>query len=509
MRPVTNEEFSLLYHKFKTSGQTAVCLDIALFCCLEDRSSSRPETEEYRACLRRRKIPAQKLLKQEQNTGLLLPEERSDWLRLRLPFIRQYPSLAPAFSGLKPCKKENVPWGTDGVSLFYSRMPSPTAFLHMVLHCLFLHVLPPKREDARCWDLACDLCVFHLIRSYFPQFLKPSLTDRIEQYLDRPEARVKRENRAKREQILNMLYREISPFHAGSICRRLSRNPETIPRWESLFREDSHQYWRDPKQDCRSKLSLAKTWKGLQNRASLQAGYEGKHRGKISGSSSASFSLRLKPDYDYRRFLSRFSQPGEEICLDFENFDYIPYAFSRAYYKNLVFLEPLEYCECRKLKELVIAIDTSGSCRGEIVKRFLEETGHILNSRENFFRKMKVHLIQCDSMIQGYTCITDLKQWNRQISSLKVQGFGGTDFRPVFGLVKDLQAQKKIRDLKGLIYFTDGDGIYPSSAPDYETAFVFLNRGLQKGKVPSWAYKLNLNLPLSQEETKQKERSLL
>ena len=51
----------------------------------------------------------------------------------------------------------------------------------------------------------------------------------------------------------------------------------------------------------------------------------------------------------------------------------------------------------------------------------------------------------------------------------------------------------------GLIYFTDGDGIYPRKAPDYETAFVFLNDALKKGKVPPWAVELNLQIALEEE----------
>ena len=42
--------------------------------------------------------------------------------------------------------------------------------------------------------------------------------------------------------------------------------------------------------------------------------------------------------------------------------------------------------------------------------------------------------------------------------------------------------KKEIQNLKGLLYFTDGDGIFPRKKPAYETAFVFLNRKLEKGR---------------------------
>ncbi len=56
--------------------------------------------------------------------------------------------------------------------------------------------------------------------------------------------------------------------------------------------------------------------------------------------------------------------------------------------------------------------------------------------------------------------------------------------------MKEQQEKKEIRSLKALIYFTDGDGIYPGSKPDYETAFVFLHKTEKMELVPPWAIRL-------------------
>jgi len=56
--------------------------------------------------------------------------------------------------------------------------------------------------------------------------------------------------------------------------------------------------------------------------------------------------------------------------------------------------------------------------------------------------------------------------------------------------VPEQQEKKEIRRLKALIYFTDGDGIYPGSKPDYETAFVFLHKTEKMELVPPWAIRL-------------------
>jgi predicted metal-dependent peptidase len=75
---------------------------------------------------------------------------------------------------------------------------------------------------------------------------------------------------------------------------------------------------------------------------------------------------------------------------------------------------------------------------------------------------------------------------------MKSKGLGGTDFRPVFSYVDELIAEKEFVNLKGLIYFTDGYGEFPSRQPNYNTAFVFVEDGYNNPEVPVWAIKLVL-----------------
>lgn len=91
-------------------------------------------------------------------------------------------------------------------------------------------------------------------------------------------------------------------------------------------------------------------------------------------------------------------------------------------------LEPLEYKEVRRLSDLVIDIDTSGSCSGEIVRRFLEETWSILNTEGQFFRKMNLHVIQCDCVIQEHEQITCEEEWKEYLDKVTVKGGGGYRF---------------------------------------------------------------------------------
>ena len=69
----------------------------------------------------------------------------------------------------------------------------------------------------------------------------------------------------------------------------------------------------------------------------------------------------------------------------------------------------------------------------------------------------------------------------------RLKGFGGTNFCPVFERIAELKAAGEFTNLKGVIYFTDGYGKYPSKKPDCETAFIFLDYDSERPKVPPWA----------------------
>ena len=126
------------------------------------------------------------------------------------------------------------------------------------------------------------------------------------------------------------------------------------------------------------------------------------------------------------------------------------------------------------------------------MKKFLEETYSILSDSGSFFRKINVHILQCDEKIQEDTVITSREQMQEYMEQFTVKGQGGTDFRPVFGYVNQLLREKAFTRLRGLIYFTDGYGIYPARRPLYETAFVFMQEDYRDLDVPPWAIKLIL-----------------
>ena len=146
----------------------------------------------------------------------------------------------------------------------------------------------------------------------------------------------------------------------------------------------------------------------------------------------------------------------------------------------------------KHVKEFVIAVDTSGSVSGNTVQRFIEKTYNILKQQDSFFTKVNIHIIQCDAEIKEDVKITSQEEFDRYINSMKLHDFGGTDFRPVFSYVDRLIREKEFINLKGLIYFTDGYGVFPLKQPEYQTAFVFLDDEYNNYDMPVWAMRLIL-----------------
>ena len=57
---------------------------------------------------------------------------------------------------------------------------------------------------------------------------------------------------------------------------------------------------------------------------------------------------------------------------------------------------------------------------------------------------------------------------------------------------RNLCTSSTFEHLRGMIYFTDGRGIYPAKRPVYETAFVFMEEDYEDVDVPPWAIKIIL-----------------
>ena len=72
------------------------------------------------------------------------------------------------------------------------------------------------------------------------------------------------------------------------------------------------------------------------------------------------------------------------------------------------------------------------SCSGELVKKFLEETYGVLAQSESFFKKVNIHILQCDDKVRQDVKIESEEDLRNYMDHMELHGMGGTDFRPAF-----------------------------------------------------------------------------
>lgn len=140
-------------------------------------------------------------------------------------------------------------------------------------------------------------------------------------------------------------------------------------------------------------------------------------------------------------------------------------SYGRLSRRSWVYKVILPTTENRKLK-VVVAMDTSGSCGPEL-KQFFSELVGIMDAFDDY----ELTVIQCDTRIQRVDKYTSENPYD-PIEGWKVEGFGGTDFRPVFDYI-----EKEEICPAGLIFLTDGYGPAPDEEPDYPVLWVITEGG--------------------------------
>ena len=371
-------------------------------------------------------------------------------------------------------------------------------YLHLVMHCIFRHMFMNPSIDRPCWDLACDIAVEY------------SITE-----LGLKSATAKRE--MLQQKVYSELKQEIKILTAEKIYRYYldkGLSPLGMAQLRGLFYADDHFLWYETA-DVGAKItgedrsnnsfnngdslggnstsqSLSELWQEISEKIQTDLETFSKQQGDKAGGLMQNLNAVNREKYDYSAFLKKFVVLGEAMKIYDDEFDYIFYTYGLKMYEKMPLIEPLEYKEVKRIKEFVIAIDTSGSVSGELVQTFVQKTYNILKSTESFFSKINLHIIQCDADIQEHVKITSQEEFDEYLKKMKIHGLGGTDFRPVFEFTQKLIDEKEFTNLKGLIYFTDGHGDFPAKKPDFDTAFVFIDDEYNNPNVPPWAIKLVL-----------------
>ena len=375
---------------------------------------------------------------------------------------------------------------TDGARLCYdpqwvvglyrtNRRYLPRAYLHSVLHCIFRHPWLRGKRDPDLWGLACDIVTEQVLDTLGV----PALT--------RPVGWL-------RQKTYRTLKEQCSLVAAGPVYRWLAaREPEELNALQREFFCDSHRLWPKDPDDAQSRMQ-GRRWEQLGRETQITMQQAGRQAGESAGTQvlqaqvEAAHSRRL-----YKDFLRRFAVVREEPRLDPDAFDLGYYTYGLRTYGNMPLIEPLETRESKKIRDFVIVIDTSESTAGDLVKAFLRETFGLLKTGESFFHQCNIAVMQCDDAVRELVFMHNLDELDRYAARMTLTGGGGTDFRPAFSRIDALRAGGTLRDLQGVLYFTDGKGIYPTRRPAYETAFLFLEGSAPPPDVPPWAMKLVLS----------------
>ena len=394
---------------------------------------------------------------------------------------------------------------TDGHTLLYdpgfilrtyknSQEEMVRMYLHMILHCVFQHPFIGFSVDERLWNLACDMAVECTINDLGLNGVSSA-------------------REAKQNQIVSEIKKDLKFLTAEKIYSLLKRAdyPDwALSQWEAVFRSDDHRPWyiwvaeisiqsansmsRNGSDNVSSRATAQdkEFWEQVSNQIQIDLEVFSKQQGDKAGNMMQNLRSVNREKYDYTAFLKKFAVLGEAMKVNEDEFDYIYYTYGLEHYDNMPLIEPLEYKEVKRIKEFVVAIDTSGSVMGEEVQMFLQKTYNILMQEDSYFSRVNIHIIQCDAEIQEDVVISNRDDFEAYLKSMKILGLGGTDFRPVFRYVDQLIEEKSFRNLKGLIYFTDGYGTFPEQKPPFTTAFLFVEEGYEIPDVPPWAIKLVL-----------------
>ena len=440
---------------------------------------------------------------QEKNfdqIGLDILQTARNELYLNLPYL----DTVLCGLGFQPAGEVTMTLATDGETLYYDgtflaerylrgRVICNRAYLHVLLHCMLRHLTKKSGRVSELWDLACDVAVESILDELDYPCLRGGYSPA-------------------RQKAYGELRGEMPVLTAEGIYRFLLRQDYEeyrIARLQRDFLVDDHGLWDlREKEDKERSRRQDEGWRDRseKTRTAMETVLAGQGVGGEAVLEQVKVAVR--DDVDYRAFLRRFAVQREVMAVDGDAFDYTYYTYGLSLYGNMPLVEYPETREEKRIEDFVIAIDTSMSTSGELVRQFLACTYAILRSTETFTRKVNIYIIQCDNQVRKETVIHDMEELRRYMEEFDLVGGSATDFRPVFERVAQLQGLGAFTNLRGLIYFTDGMGIYPQKRPAWDTAFVLLEEPPMAVKFPSWAIRLVLDTPALERAVKELDLSL-
>ena len=337
--------------------------------------------------------------------------------------------------------------------------------LHSLCHAMCVHIFIEGRPNMEMWNLACDIAVENLIVDLDIKDFALVLDDDIRQ--------------SRRE-----IKRYCADMTAENIYRYFLAHPpseDAIREYERIYARDAHFYQK-------STLALEaneREWRKISDRIKIELKVFSKESRKAE-IFMANLNEATRPRYDYKKLLEKFCQDRGGVMVSEDEFDYIYYTYGITQYDGMPFVEPLEYTKERDVRDFVIVLDTTASCRPEIIRSFLQKTYSIIDTMNRCSDAVHLHIIKGPKGELGDRVIRSREELDAFTENIRPDP-GGTDFRPAIDYVDTLLRKKVFRDFRGLIYCTDGFGVFPGKNPGYDCIFAFISGRFGLPEVPWWA----------------------
>lgn len=339
---------------------------------------------------------------------------------------------------------------------------------HEALHCALSHFARRGHRIRHRWDLACDFAINPLLvddglsappgsllldhfRGMTAEEIYPLLDDFEDQRtLDGHayDSETQKGGSSKNE-------RDLPPpeSQSGSSQEKPSTEISTV-------QSDGDSGSQPPPLTLDERETLSVQWQQRMAGAAQQA----MQAGKLGGALARMIDHLLQPQLPWRMLLARYLTNSARD----------DYTYMRPSRREGEFILP----SLRSHQiELVIALDTSGSIGDEDCAQFLAEIDALKGQM-----RARVTLLACDAVLsnQGPWMF---EPWETITLPENLRGGGGTSFRPVFEWVERQGDKPEV-----LVYFTDAEGEFPRSEPDYPV--IWLVKGREK--VP-WGQRIQLN----------------
>ena len=173
-----------------------------------------------------------------------------------------------------------------------------------------------------------------------------------------------------------------------------------------------------------------------------QAAVAAKARGNLPGALERFARAAVKPRVDWRSVLRRFMQAAARQ-------DYSWRMPNPRFVAHGLYLPALR---SEAMGEILVAIDTSGSVDEVMLGQFAAEIQAIADE----LQPERIRTLYADARVRG-------EQETERGDGFRLERFpggGGTDFRPVFRRLEELEIQPV-----AVVYLTDLDGIFPQEPP--------------------------------------------